>query len=141
MSTSQADFNAQVIDEFRANQGRVGGMFESMPLLLLHHTGARSGTRRINPLAYLPDDGRYVIFASKAGAPTNPDWYHNLKAHPDTSIEVGTDTIDVVASEAGGSERERLFTTQAQRAPQFADYAKQTERAIPVIVLTPVAAA
>jgi deazaflavin-dependent oxidoreductase (nitroreductase family) len=137
MSTSPADFNAQIIEEFQANDGRVGGMFEGMALLLLHHTGAKSGANRINPLVYQSDDGRYVVFASKAGAPTNPDWYHNLKAHPDVRIEVGTDTVDVVASEATGEERERLFRRQAQQSPQFAEYEKQTERVIPVIVLTP----
>jgi deazaflavin-dependent oxidoreductase (nitroreductase family) len=140
MSTSPADFNAQIIEEFHANEGRVGGPVEGMPLLLLHHTGAKSGKSRINPLAYQADGGRYVIFASKAGAPTNPDWYHNLKAQPSVSIEVGTDTIDVVASEASGEERERLFRTQVERLPQFADYEQQTERVIPVIVLTPTAA-
>jgi deazaflavin-dependent oxidoreductase (nitroreductase family) len=137
MSTSPADFNAKIIEEFHANEGRVGGMFEGLPLLLLHHTGAKSGKSRVNPLAYQSDDGRYVVFASKGGAPTNPDWYHNLKAHPNVTIEVGTDTIDVVASEASGEERERLFRTQAERVPQFGDYQKQTDRVIPVIVLTP----
>jgi deazaflavin-dependent oxidoreductase (nitroreductase family) len=137
MSTSPTDFNAQIIKEFHANEGRVGGMFDGLPLLLLHHTGAKSGNSRINPLAYQEDDGRYVVFASKAGAPTNPDWYHNLKAHPDVTIEVGTDTIDVLASEASGEERERLYRTQAERLPQFAEYAKRTERVIPVVVLTP----
>ncbi len=138
MSTSPADFNAQIIDEFHANEGRVGGMLEGMPLLLLHHTGAKSGKSRINPLAYQSDGGRYVIFASKAGAPSNPDWYYNLKAHPDVQIEVGTDTFDVVASEASGEERERLFRTQAERMPQFAVYEQKAEgRVIPVIVLTP----
>jgi deazaflavin-dependent oxidoreductase (nitroreductase family) len=137
MSTSPTDFNAQIIEEFHANEGRVGGTFEGMPLLLLHHTGAKSGRSRVNPLAYQSDDGRYVVFASKGGAPTNPGWYHNLKAHPDTTIEVGTDTIDVVASEATGEERERLFRTQAERVPQFGDYEKRTDRVIPVIVLTP----
>ncbi len=137
MSTSPADFNAQVIEEFRANEGRVGGAFEGTTLLLLHHRGAKSGTRRVNPLAYTADDGRYVIFASKGGAPTNPDWYHNLKAHPDTRIEVGTETIDVVAGEATGEERERLFRAQAERSPQFGEYQKKTARTIPVIVLTP----
>ena len=137
MSTSPQDFNAQIIEEFHANQGRVGGMFEGMPLLLLHHTGAKTGTSRINPLAYQGDGERYVVFASKAGAPTNPDWYHNLKAQPNVTIEVGTDTIDVVASEAEGEERERLYRTQAERVPQFAEYERQTERVIPVIVLTP----
>jgi deazaflavin-dependent oxidoreductase (nitroreductase family) len=137
MSTSPADFNAQIIDEFHANQGRVGGMFEGMSLLLLHHVGAKSGQSRINPLVYQSDAGRYVVFASKGGAPTNPDWYHNLSAQPSVTIEVGTDTIDVVASEATGEERERLYRTQAERAPQFAEYQNQTERVIPVIVLTP----
>jgi deazaflavin-dependent oxidoreductase (nitroreductase family) len=140
MSTSPADFNAQIIEEFHANDGRVGGSFDGMPLLLLHHTGAKSGKSRINPLAYQADGDRYVIFASKAGAPTNPDWYHNLKAQPNVKIEVGADTIDVIASEASGEERERLYRTQAERVPQFADYEQQTERVIPVIVLTATAA-
>ena len=137
MSTSPADFNAQIIEEFHANEGRVGGMFEGSTLLLLHHTGAKSGKSRTNPLGYLNDQGRYVVFASKAGAPTNPDWYHNLKAHPNVTIEVGSDTIEVVASEAIGAERDRLYRTQAERVPQFAEYEKQTDRVIPVIVLTP----
>ena len=137
MSTSPTDFNARIIEEFHANEGRVGGMFEGTPLLLLHHTGAKSGKSRINPLAYQSDEGRYVVFASKGGAPTNPDWYHNLKAQPSVKIEIGTDTINVVASEATGEERERLFHTQAERIPQFADYQRRTERVIPVIVLTP----
>ena len=137
MSTSHGDFNEQIIEEFRANEGRVGGRFEGNPLLLLHHTGAKSGKSRINPLAYLSDRGRYVVFASKGGAPTHPDWYHNLKAHPNTTIEVGTDTVDVVASKATGEERERIFRIQAERVPQFAEYQKQTKRLIPVMVLTP----
>jgi deazaflavin-dependent oxidoreductase (nitroreductase family) len=131
------DFNAKIIDEFRANAGHVGGMFESMQLLLLHHTGARTGKERINPLAYLRDGDRYVIFASKAGAPTNPDWYHNLKANPEVTIEVGTDTLPVTAGEATGEERERLFQAQVDRAPTFADYQANTRRQIPVITLTP----
>ena len=135
--SSPADFNAQVIEEFRANDGIVGGMLEGMPVVLLHHTGAKSDTGRVNPLAYQRDGGRYVIFASKAGAPTNPDWYYNLKAHPDVKIEVGTETIDVTASEAEGEERERLFNTQAESMPMFAEYAQKTDRVIPVIVLTP----
>src|ERR1700694_5402155 len=106
MSTSRADLNAKIIDEFHASGGRLGGIFEGMPLLLLHHTGAKSGVRRTNPLACLRDNGRYVIFASKGGAPTNPDWYHNLKAHPEVTIEVGEDTIDAVASEASAEERD-----------------------------------
>jgi deazaflavin-dependent oxidoreductase (nitroreductase family) len=136
---SGADFNASVIAEFRANEGRVGGPFAGMPLLLLHHTGAKSGAERINPLAYLADDGRYAIFASRGGSPTNPDWYHNLKAHPNVRIEVGTDTLDVVATEATGAERDRLYAIQEERVPQFAEYEANTERTIPVIVLTPAA--
>jgi deazaflavin-dependent oxidoreductase (nitroreductase family) len=138
MSTSPTDFNAQIIEEFHANEGRVGGMFDGLPLLLLHHTGAKSGNSRVNPLAYQDDDGRYVVFASKAGAPTNPDWYHNLKAHPDVTIEVGTDTIAAVATEATGAERDRLYRTQAERVPQFAEYEQRAAgRVIPVMVLTP----
>lgn len=137
MSTSAADFNSQIIEEFRANGGRVGRMFEGTPLLLLHHIGAKSGKSRVNPLAYNADGERFIVFASKAGAPTNPDWYHNLKANPEISVEVGTDTIEVVASEATGEERERLFRAQAERSPQFAQYQENTEREIPVIVLTP----
>ena len=137
MSTSPNDFNAQIIEEFRANQGRVGGMFEGTTLLLLHHVGARTATNRVNPVVYDRDGDRYVIFASKAGAPSNPDWYHNLKAHPNVSIEVGTDTIDVVADEAVGEERDRLFRRQTERSPGFAEYQAKTDRVIPVIVLTP----
>jgi deazaflavin-dependent oxidoreductase (nitroreductase family) len=140
MSTTPNDFNAQIIDEFRANDGRVGGMFENSPLLLLHHTGAKSGQNRVNPLAYLGDDGHYVIFASKGGAPTNPDWYYNLKAHPDVTIEVGTETIGVTASEAAGDEHDRLFRAQAERVPQFAEYEEKAGRVIPVMVLTPTGA-
>ena len=139
MSTSPADFNAQVIEEFHATGGKPGGMFEQMPLLLLHHTGAKSGTPYINPLAYMADGNRYVIFASKGGAPDNPAWYFNLKAHPDVAIEVGTDTMDATASEATGEERDRLYSTMAQTVPAFAEYATKTERQIPVIVLTPTA--
>ena len=137
MSTSPPDFNARIIEEFHANDGVVGGMFEGVPLLLLHHTGVKSGKERINPLAYQSDGGRYVVFASKGGAPANPGWYYNLKARPDVRIEVGTDTIPVVASEATGEERERLFRTQVENVPQFGEYEKQTDRVIPVIVLTP----
>ncbi len=91
----------------------------------------------MNPVAYLEDDGRYAIFASKAGAPTNPAWYHNLREHPDTTIEVGGDTVAVTAPEATGEERDRLFAAQARRSPQFAEYQQKTDRIIPVLVLTP----
>ena len=138
MSTSMQDFNAQIIDEFRANEGRVGGPFEGATLLLLHHVGARSGKDRITPLVYNRDGDRYVVFASKAGAPTNPDWYHNLKANPNVTIEVGTDTIEAVANEADGELRDRLFEAQVERSPQFGEYQSKTDRLIPVIVLTPI---
>lgn len=137
MSTSPQDFNARIIDEFRGNHGRVGGPFEGSTVLLLHHIGARSRQHRISPLAYLRDGNRYVVFASKAGAPTNPGWYHNLKANPKVSIEVGTDTIDVVANEVTGEERDRLFRAQVELRPQFGEYQKKTDRLIPVIMLTP----
>jgi deazaflavin-dependent oxidoreductase (nitroreductase family) len=137
MSTSMDDFNAKIIEEFRANDGRVGGMFEGMPLLLLHNTGAKSGADRINPVAYLKDGDRYVVFASKGGAPTNPGWFHNLVAHPEVTIEVGTDTVDVLASQAEGEERDRLFDAQKQRVPQFGEYKQNTTRKIPVVLLTP----
>jgi deazaflavin-dependent oxidoreductase (nitroreductase family) len=135
--SSIGDYNQRIIDEFRANAGKPPSWSGSSPLILLRHRGARSGAERVNPVAYLDDDGRYVIFASKAGAPTNPDWYHNLKAHPDTTIEVGSHTVAVTAAEATGEERGRLFAAQAQRSPQFAEYQEKTDRVIPVIVLTP----
>ena len=137
MAAAPADFNAQIIAEFRANHGRVGGRFDGATLLLLHTTGAKSGRHCTNPVVYLADDGRYVVFASKAGAPSNPGWYHNLKAHPDVSIEVEDQTIDVTASEVAGGERERLFARQTELSPQFTDYQANTERVIPVMALTP----
>ena len=132
-----AEYNAKIIDEFRANQGRVGGMWEGTPLLLLHHTGAKSGLSRVNPVAYLPDDRRYLIWAANGGAPNNPDWYHNLKAQPNTRIEVGNETIGVVAEEATGAEQERMFARAAERYPQLDKLARKTTRVIPVVVLTP----
>ena len=136
MSTSPQDFNVRIIEEFRANEGRVGGPFEGTPVLLLHHVGAKSGKERLNPLVYSRDSDRYVVYASKGGAPTNPDWYYNLKASPNVTIEVGTDTIEVVAQEATGDERDRLFSIQAERSPQFAEYQRNTDRMIPVMVLS-----
>jgi len=129
------DFNKGVIEEFRANGGRVGGPFEGAPLLLLTSIGAKSGAPRTTPLMYLPDGERLVIFASKAGAPTNPAWYHNLVANHSATIEVGSDTFDVDVSVATGEERERLFNQQSELMPQFADYAQKTTRQIPVVVL------
>src|ERR1700690_2055429 len=112
--SSMNDFNAQIIEEFHANDGVVGGPFEGMPLLLLHHTGAKSGQSYTNPLAYRRDGDRYAIFASKAGAPTNPDWYYNLKANPEVTVEVGAETLSAVASEAEGDERDRIYAAQAR---------------------------
>ena len=137
MSDTPAEYNAKIIDEFRANQGRVGGTWEETPLLLLHHTGAKSGLSRGNPVAYLSENQRYLIWAANGGAPDNPAWYHNLNAHSNTSIEVGSETIDVVAEEATGAERERLFAKAAERYPQLHELAQKTPRVIPMVVLTP----
>jgi deazaflavin-dependent oxidoreductase (nitroreductase family) len=130
------DWNAHTIAEFRKNHGRVGGNFEGAPLLLLHSIGARSGKPRINPMMYLKDGERYLVFASKGGADTNPDWYHNLKAHPDVQIEVGDETIEIHAEEIVGRERDTLFARQSTLYPGFAVYQRRTKRIIPVLALT-----
>jgi deazaflavin-dependent oxidoreductase (nitroreductase family) len=132
-----SDFNSAIIAEFRAHGGKVGGPFEGAPLLLLTSTGAKSGERRTTPVMYLPEGERMVIFASKAGAPTNPAWYHNLTANPSATVEVGTRTVDVHARQASGEERDRLYERQAKLYPQFADYEQKTTRKIPVVVLEP----
>jgi deazaflavin-dependent oxidoreductase (nitroreductase family) len=129
------DFNEKVIDEFRANAGKVGGPFEGAPVILLHHKGAKTGTERVSPLVYQPVGEAFAIFGSKGGAPTNPDWYHNLLAHPRTTVEVGTDTIAVTAREATGAERDPIWEKQKQLMSGFADYERATTRTIPVIVL------
>jgi deazaflavin-dependent oxidoreductase (nitroreductase family) len=130
------DFNQTIIDEFRANAGKLGGGFEGAPVLLLHSTGAKSGQERVHPLMYQADGDRYAIFASKAGAPSNPDWYHNLRANPDASIEVGSDSKKVKARVAEGDERDRIWSKQKATFPNFADYEKTTEgRTIPVVIL------
>ncbi|MGO9029063.1 MAG: nitroreductase family deazaflavin-dependent oxidoreductase [Acidimicrobiales bacterium] len=129
------DWNAKIIEEFRSNGGRVGGQFEGAPLLLLHTTGARSGNERVNPMMYLSEGSRLFVFASKAGAPTNPDWFHNLVAHPRASVEVGTDTFEVEATVLEGEERNRVYADQAARYPGFAEYQASTERVIPVVAL------
>lgn len=131
------DFNAGVIEEFRANGGTAGGIFEDKPLLLLHNVGAKSGADYVTPLVYLKDGDNWVIFASKGGAPNNPGWYHNLKAQPEVSIEVGSETVEVTAEEAIGKERDRLYSIQEQQQPQFTEYARKTDRKIPVVVLKP----
>ncbi len=129
------DFNQRIIDEFRAHSGVVGGPFAGAAMLLLHTKGAKSGAERINPLVYSKDGDRYIIAASKGGAPTNPAWYHNLVGHPDVSIEVGTEKIDVTARVATGEERDRLYAQHAAPMPVFLDYQKRTKRTIPVVVL------
>ena len=131
-----SDYNAQIIAEFRANHGRVGGNFEGAPLLLLHTKGAKSGQERISPMMYLRDGERWLVFASKAGAPTNPDWYHNLTANPDATIEVGDETIEVRAEELPRAERDEKYAEQAALYPGFADYERKTDRVIPVMALT-----
>src|ERR1700712_1560473 len=130
-----AGMNDQIIDEFRANEGRVGGNFEGAPLLLLHSTGAKSGAKRVTPMMYLADGERYLVFASKAGAPTNPDWYYNLKANPQAKIEVGTQTLQVEAVDLEGAERTRMYDKQAELYSGFATYQENTDRVIPVIAL------
>ena len=132
------DRNAGIIEEFRTNEGRVGGYFEGHKLLLLHHRGAKTGIERVNPLAAQDlGNGSWAVFASKGGAPTHPDWYHNLLAKPRATIEVGTETLDVVARVAQGEERERIWTKQKEIMPGFAAYEKKTAREIPVVILEP----
>jgi deazaflavin-dependent oxidoreductase (nitroreductase family) len=136
--SQREDFIAWTIKDFRANHGRVGGPFAGAPLLLLHTHGARTGKERVNPMMYLQDGPRYLVFASKAGADRNPDWYYNLLAHPVSAIEVGDARFDVTARELVGAERDRRFTEQASRYPGFAGYQNKTRRIIPVVALTPV---
>lgn len=134
-----SEWNSGIINEFKANDGEVGGIFEGKPLLLLHHIGAKTRTERVSPLMYQRVDGAYAVFASKGGADTNPDWFHNLVANPDVSIEVRSDKIDVRARVTQGEERERIWERQKREFPQFADYEQKTSRDhIPVIVLDPV---
>ena len=134
--TDANDPNRKIIEEFRANDGIVGGMFEGMPLLLLHHVGAKSGTERVNPLAYQRLAGDSVaVFASKGGYPTNPDWFHNLVANPMVTVEVGTGRYPAKARVATGEERERIWSAQKKAFPQFADYEAKVTREIPVVVL------
>lgn len=130
------DWNAQVIAEFRENDGKVGGPFEGAPMVLLHHRGAKTGTERVTPLMAQDRDDRLFIFASKAGAPDNPDWYHNLKANPETTIEYGAEPdVAVTAVELEGDERTTVWERQKAEWPQFAEYEASTSRTIPVIEL------
>lgn len=133
--TSVNDFNKTVIAEFRANGGKVGGQFTNTPLLLLTTIGAKSGQTRTNPVAYTTDGDHIIIIASKGGAPTHPDWYHNLKANPMVTVELGREQFQARAIVAEGAERDRLFTQMAEVMPGFADYQRNTDRRIPVIIL------
>ncbi len=129
------EVNRSVIAEFRANNGKVGGMFAGAPLLLLTHNGAKSGQPRTSPLAYTRDGERIAIIASKGGAPTNPDWYHNLIANPKATVELPEETFTARARVADGEERDRLYDAMAARMPNFAEYQRNTTHRIPVVVL------
>ncbi len=130
-----ANWNDTIIGEFRANGGKVGGPFEGAPLLLLHTVGRKTGQERVNPMMYREVDGGYAVFASKAGAPSNPDWYHNLLAHPRVTAEIGTGTVHLMARVAEGEEREGIWSLHKAAYPGFAEYEQKTTRQIPVIIL------
>ena len=134
-TTDYNEFNRQLIEEFRANGGKVSGMFAGAPLLLLTTTGAKSGQPRVAPLAYTTDNGRLVVIASKGGAPTHPDWFYNVRANPQVTVEVGSETFPARATIPTGAERHRLFDQMAAQMPNFAEYQKNTARKIPVVVL------
>jgi deazaflavin-dependent oxidoreductase (nitroreductase family) len=127
------EINKGVIKEFRENGGKVGGMFEGAAMILVHHKGAKSGVERITPLVYLPEGERVFIFASKGGADDNPSWFHNLVANPKTTIEVGTETYEVVATVLEGAERDEYYAKQVAVQPGFGDYQRATKRVIPVL--------
>ena len=129
------DFNEKIIEEFRANGGKVGGRFEGAPLLLLHTSGAKTGRTRVKPLAYRRDGNRLVVFGTKGGSPTHPDWFHNLEANPRVTVEVGTDRFEADARVAQPEERDRIWRLQTQDVPVMADYRERVDRTIPVVIL------
>ena len=135
-SSGPTDWNQKIIEEFRANEGRVGGYFEGAHMVLIHHIGARTGKERVNPVTYLPDGDDMVIAATKSGAPTNPDWYHNLKANPRITVEVGIATFPVEAAEVTGAERDELWRRLVELRPGFAAYETKTSRIFPMFRLT-----
>lgn len=137
MLDQERAMNQRNIDEFRSNHGKLSGPFEGAPVLLLHHRGAKSKTEYVTPMMYQALDRGWAVFASAAGRDANPGWYHNLLAHPNTTIERGDDTLPVIARVADPAEREPIWQTQKQRHPGFADYEKKTDRVIPVVVLDP----
>jgi deazaflavin-dependent oxidoreductase (nitroreductase family) len=130
------DFNERIINDFRANEGRVGPPFEGAPMVLLHTTGAKSGAERVSPLVYNDIDGKRYITASKAGADTHPAWYHNILANPSVTLEIGTETYAATATPVDRAERDRLWKVVVERMPGFADYEKKTDRIIPLVELT-----
>jgi deazaflavin-dependent oxidoreductase (nitroreductase family) len=132
-----SDFNTKIIDEFRANGGQLGGNFAGAPVLLLHTKGAKTGREYVNPMMYRLVDGGYAVFASKGGAPTNPDWYRNLVANPDVQAEIGDQTLALRARVPDDAEREPIWTAHKQAYPGFAEYERQTTRQIPVVILEP----
>jgi deazaflavin-dependent oxidoreductase (nitroreductase family) len=135
-----SDWNDKIIEEFRANEGRVGGMFEGAPMILIHHVGAKSGVERVTPLAHFPeDDDHTVIVASAGGAPNHPAWFHNLKANPKIDVEVGTERYTVLAEELPRAERDEFWKRVVAEKPGFADYERKTDRLIPLVRLTRVA--
>jgi deazaflavin-dependent oxidoreductase (nitroreductase family) len=133
--TEMDDFNSKIIEEVRANEGKVGGPFDGAPMVLVHSKGAKSGDARIHPLVFQAVGESFAIFASAAGAPKSPAWYHNLVANPETTIEVGTETIEVAARETEGEERDAIWATQKERMSNFAEYEAKTTRTIPVLLL------
>ena len=138
VTNERTNWNQKIIDEFRANGGKVGGRFEGKSLLLLHTTGAKTGKERVNPVAYVRDGISYVVIASKGGAPDNPDWYYNILAHPRLTVEVGTETFNVEAEVAEEPERTHLYNKMSDMMDSFNDYRRKTDRVIPVFKLTPV---
>jgi deazaflavin-dependent oxidoreductase (nitroreductase family) len=138
VTKERTNWNQKIIEEFRANEGKVGGRYEGKTLLLLHTTGAKSGKKRVNPVAYVRDGDNYVVIASKGGAPDNPDWYYNILAHPHLTVEVGTKSFDVEAQETEEPKRTHLYNKMASMMDSFNDYRRKTDRVIPVFKLTPV---
>jgi deazaflavin-dependent oxidoreductase (nitroreductase family) len=133
--TVVSDWNRKVVAEFRGNEGRVGGPFEGSPVLLLHTWGRKTGTERVNPMMYLAQDGRTFVFASRGGAPVHPDWYLNLRANPEVTVELGTETFPATAVPVTGPERDTIYAEQGRRYPGFAEYQVKTDRVIPVVEL------
>ena len=134
--TNQKDYNRQLIEDFRANRNNPDGPFKGRPMLLLTTTGARSGQPRTVPMMYIPDGDRLLVIASNAGAPSHPDWYHNLVAHPEVTVEIGAETFDAIAIVTEGEERHRLWTRIVESYPFFADHQAKITRQIPVIALS-----